>query len=123
MTRMMQLDPISLFKSLSDPSRLAIIMMLKAENELCVCEFTEALNEVQPKISRNLALLKTNGVVVNRREGQWIYYSINPELPEWAQEVVNQTYAGNHQLIADAMTKLEKVGPSSDRPNILCCGS
>ncbi|QLE87135.1 metalloregulator ArsR/SmtB family transcription factor [Shewanella sp. Scap07] len=116
----MQLAPITLFKSLSDPIRLSILLMLKAEGELCVCEFSEALDEVQPKISRNLALLKTAEIVINRRQGQWIYYSINPNLPQWAQQVLNETYSANQALIATPLSKLNAVGDTQNRPMILC---
>ena len=118
-----QLEPISLFKSLTDPIRLSIVMLLIAEKELCVCEFTEALDVVQPKISRNLALLKTAGIVVNRRQGLWIYYSIDEQLPDWAKQVLVETYKGNKALVADALSKLNLVGENQDRPMILCCDS
>ncbi|WP_394203909.1 metalloregulator ArsR/SmtB family transcription factor [Shewanella waksmanii] len=116
----MQIEPITLFKSLSDPVRLSIMLLLKAEGELCVCEFSEALNEIQPKISRNLALLKTAEVVVNRRQGQWIYYSINPDLPQWAAEIIAETFNANQQLIAQPLSILKAVGDTEDRPTILC---
>ena len=118
-----QLEPISLFKSLTDPIRLSIVMLLIAEKELCVCEFTEALDVVQPKISRNLALLKTAGIVVNRRQGLWIYYSIDEQLPDWAKQVLVETYKGIKALVADALSKLNLVGENQDRPMILCCDS
>ena len=115
-----KLEPISLFKALSDKIRLSIILLLHVEKELCVCEFSEALDEIQPKISRNLALLKTAGLVVNRRQGQWIYYSINDELPQWALNTLSETYSGNQQYIEQALAKLNKIGEHETRPMILC---
>ncbi|GIU52380.1 MULTISPECIES: metalloregulator ArsR/SmtB family transcription factor [Shewanella] len=118
-----QFEPVSLFKSLTDPIRLSIVMLLVVEKELCVCEFTEALDVIQPKISRNLALLKSAGIVVNRRQGQWIYYSINEQLPAWAKQVLTDTYSGNKTLIEEALSKLNLVGENQDRPKILCGSS
>ncbi|WP_299572592.1 metalloregulator ArsR/SmtB family transcription factor [uncultured Shewanella sp.] len=118
-----QFEPVSLFKSLTDPIRLSIVMLLVVEKELCVCEFTEALDVIQPKISRNLALLKSAGIVVNRRQGQWIYYSINEQLPAWAKQVLADTYSGNKTLIEEALSKLNLVGENQDRPKILCGSS
>ncbi|QQX80014.1 metalloregulator ArsR/SmtB family transcription factor [Shewanella sp. KX20019] len=115
-----QVEPISLFKSLSDNIRLSILLLLQAEEELCVCEFCEALDEIQPKISRNLALLKKVGLVVNRRQGQWIYYSINKQLPQWARQVLLETYSGNNELIAAPLAKLNLIGANKERPLILC---
>ena len=76
------------FPALADPTRLRCLLLLAAEGELCVCELTHALDESQPKISRHLALLRESGVVLDRRQGQWIYYRINPDLPGWVREVL-----------------------------------
>ncbi len=76
------------FKALSDGTRLRILLAIQQANELCVCELTEALATTQPKISRHLALLRDLRIVANRRQGQWIYYRLHPELPRWAQEVL-----------------------------------
>lgn len=52
--------------------------------ELCVCELMEGLNEAnQPKVSRNLAVLKKSQIIVDRKHGQWVFYRINPALPLW----------------------------------------
>ncbi len=44
--------------------------------ELCVCELVDALVLPQYEVSRHLAALKTVGLVTDRREGLWAYYSI-----------------------------------------------
>lgn len=59
-----------------------------AKQNVCVCEFTEQLNLSQPKISRHLALLRNLGVLLDQRQGQWVYYRLNPDLPVWANEVL-----------------------------------
>lgn len=59
-----------------------------AKQNVCVCEFTEQLNLSQPKISRHLALLRNLGILLDQRQGQWVYYRLNPDLPVWANEVL-----------------------------------
>lgn len=59
-----------------------------AKQNVCVCEFTEQLNLSQPKISRHLALLRNLGVLLDQRQGQWVYYRLNPDLPVWANEIL-----------------------------------
>ena len=49
---MYMMEPNQLFTILSDPTRLRALMLIQAEGEVCVCEFTHALDESQPKISR-----------------------------------------------------------------------
>ncbi|MEF9993167.1 MAG: transcriptional regulator, partial [Acinetobacter sp.] len=41
------------------------------------------------KISRHLALLRNLAILLDQRQGQWVYYRINPNLPDWAMAVLN----------------------------------
>ena len=83
------MDKIIFFKCLSDETRFNIVMLVVEQNEQCVCDLTEKLQLSQPKISRHLALLRSLGLLQDRRQGQWVYYSINPNLPDWCVEVLN----------------------------------
>lgn len=76
------------FKCLTDSTRLDILKLVMAKQNVCVCEFTEQLNLSQPKISRHLALLRNLGVLLDQRQGQWVYYRLNPDLPVWANEIL-----------------------------------
>jgi ArsR family transcriptional regulator len=73
--------------------------MLVAKDSVCVCEITEVLNLSQPKISRHLALLRNLSIVLDQRKGQWVYYRLNPELPDWANQILNIITMANHNLI------------------------
>lgn len=70
-------------KSLGDVTRLKIIRLLcEAREDLCVCEIMDALEVSHCNISRHLKILKTAGVVEERKEGRWVHFSIaNPESP------------------------------------------
>lgn len=80
-----------LFKCLSDETRLRCVTLLLTQGKLCVCELTTALELSQPKISRHLALLRQCGLLEDSREGQWVYYQINPGLPEWIYPLLTET--------------------------------
>ncbi len=67
------------FHALSDETRLRIVGML-ADGEHCVCDLTDALDAAQSRLSFHLKTLKTAGVVRDRKEGRWVYYSLNPEV-------------------------------------------
>lgn len=69
-------------------------MLLLQYDELCVCELTYAIGASQPHVSRHLAQLRALGVIVDRREGLWIYYRINPSNPEWVSDILNATGKG-----------------------------
>jgi ArsR family transcriptional regulator len=76
------------FAALSDRLRLRCVLLLAREGELCVCELVDALDVVQPKISRHLATLRTAGIVVARREAQWLHYRLDPDRSAWLDRIV-----------------------------------
>lgn len=79
----------TLFKCLSDQTRLRCVVLLHKHGKLCVCEMTHALDLLQPKISRHLAQLRQSNLLLDSREGQWVYYQINPTLPAWVFEILD----------------------------------
>jgi ArsR family transcriptional regulator len=70
----------NLYMALADPTRLRLLRQMCA-GEVCVGDFTSALGDSQPKISRHLAYLRNAGIVSTRRDGKWIHYSIR-----WPEE-------------------------------------
>jgi len=66
---------LTIFKALSDETRLRIIKLLE-KGELCVCDITAALDMVQPKVSFHLNALKEAGLIKDRKAGRWIHYSL-----------------------------------------------
>jgi ArsR family transcriptional regulator len=78
-----------LFQVLADKTRLRCLALISVHKELCVCELNYALELSQPKTSRHLSTMKLNGLVSQRREGQWMLYSLNPELSEFEQKLIN----------------------------------
>jgi len=69
-------------------------MLLLAYKEMCVCELTGAIGAAQPHMSRHLAQLREAGLVLDRRDGLWIHYRINPGLPEWVLAVLDKAAQG-----------------------------
>ena len=68
----------ALFKALGDPHRLAILSTLsQAEEEVCVCDFTDALPLNQPTVSHHLRILRESGLVTCDRRGTWVYYRLD----------------------------------------------
>src|SRR5215218_6903486 len=65
-----------LFHALSDGTRLAILQRLRF-GERCVCDLTGALDAAQSRLSFHLKVLKDAGLVTDRREGRWMYYTLN----------------------------------------------
>lgn len=78
--------PLDLFKAFADSTRLRILNLL-LEGELCVCDLCEALDIIQPTVSRHLSHLRRAGLVTGRREGKWMHYSIT-EHPDRLQHTL-----------------------------------
>ena len=111
-------EPISFYKCLTDDIRLKALMLTHYHGELCVCELMEAMEEgSQPKVSRNLAVLKKAKVITDRKHGQWVFYRINPELPLWAKSVIAETTENNISQIHNELQRLAKMQNRPDRAN------
>jgi ArsR family transcriptional regulator len=67
-----------LFHALSDETRLSILECLRG-SERCVCELTGDLDAAQSRLSFHLRVLREAGLVTDRREGRWMYYTLNAE--------------------------------------------
>ncbi|MBV2203795.1 MAG: metalloregulator ArsR/SmtB family transcription factor [Pseudomonas sp.] len=107
------LSPVELFKCLADETRARIALLVSLEQELCVCELTAALDQVQPKISRHLALLRSCGLLEDRRNGQWVYYRLHPQLPAWVTDMLKTTLANNIEWLRQDVQRLWQM---RDRP-------
>ena len=71
---------VEVFKALSDLTRLRIVYLLtRTGKDLCVCEFVDGLEEPQYNVSRHLKELRQAGLLKERREGRWVYYSLNED--------------------------------------------
>ncbi len=70
---------VELFKALSDETRLRLVVLLY-KREFCVCQIEAALGISQTKASRHLAILRRLGLLRSRRDGLWVFYSL--DVPE-----------------------------------------
>jgi ArsR family transcriptional regulator len=68
-------QPDRFFRALGDRTRLRIINLL-ARRSLCVCDIQRILDQPQPSVSRHLALLKSAGLIGDRRDGMRIFYAL-----------------------------------------------
>lgn len=106
--------PVQLFKTLADETRLRILNLL-CRQELCVCQIMEVLGIGQSKASRHLAHLRHAGLVTDRREGLWMYYSLSDpcgglhqQMIAWLKQAENEVPMGAADL--EALSNLEECG-------------
>lgn len=92
-----------IFKAFCDENRIRIMKMLRC-GEKCACKLLEELNVTQPTLSHHMKILCDSGIVVGRKEGKWMHYSISAE---------------GAKVAADCLKELTSIeGESKNEP---CC--
>jgi DNA-binding transcriptional ArsR family regulator len=97
-------EEAALFKALSDPTRLRLVILLAIRGETCVCNLAEALGVPDYKISRHLSILRWAGVVETRRDGAWMHYRLNEarsDLEKCLQDCFRDCLLNNETVKAD----------------------
>jgi ArsR family transcriptional regulator len=84
---------IDVLAALAEPTRLAAIALLWDGEEHCVCELMRKLDATQSRMSRHMAALKMAGLVVDRRDAQWVRYRRSPDLPKPVVALVDAALA------------------------------
>lgn len=93
MTTKHRVKAVQVFHALGDGTRLEILDRLRG-GERCVCELTDALQTGQSRLSFHLKVLKDAGLIHDRPEGRWIYYSINADAVQELEHVVQALKEG-----------------------------
>ena len=86
-------DPVDILSALADPTRLGAIRLLWDGEEHCVCELMRRLGASQSRMSRHMAALKVAGLVIDRRDAQWVRYRRAPSLAPEAAALVEAALA------------------------------
>lgn len=98
---------IEILKALSDENRLRILNLL-TQQTLCVCELEVLLDMNQSNVSRHLGKLKSAGIIISMKEGQWVRYVIDEQFKENHQMLF--TYLLNQfQTEASCLNDLKKL--------------
>ena len=77
-----------IFKAFCDENRIRILKLLRG-GEKCACKLLEELNISQPTLSHHMKILCDSGIVVGRKEGKWMHYSICAEGSQVAKDCLN----------------------------------
>lgn len=85
------------FQAVAEDTRFSIVRLL-ADRERCVCDLQEELDAAQSRLSFHLKKLKEAGVVSDRRDGRWVYYSLVPEALEEMRSFLGEVQPGEDWL-------------------------
>lgn len=102
----------TILKLMGDKTRLSMVSLLDLD-ECCVCEFVEIFQMSQPAISQHLRKLKDVGLITEKRNKHWVFYSLNKE---------NEAYPLIESLLAQLPDQLEKLKDLEAKGlRISCC--
>ena len=119
----------AVMKAVADPTRVRIIKMLEP-GELCVCQIIAVLSLSPSTVSKHLSLLKSAGLVNDRKEKKWIHYSLDresdepyvsgilSELSTWLEQ--DPVILGDRARLADAR---KDMGPAASAVALSCAGA
>lgn len=110
------MNAVEFFKCLSDPTRLQCVFLIYTRGELCVCDLVSLIDESQPKVSRHLAQLRRCEVLIDNKSEQWVFYSINPKMPQWAKNVLAELENSKDGKLSQLKKKLRKF-----QQQLNCC--
>lgn len=99
---------LDIFKALSDKTRLrTICLLIKAKGELCLCEVVDSLNETHYNVSRHFKILKRAGLVKERREGRWVFYSLTEPQKLFQEHILKAVSTIRKKLLQDDYKRLK----------------
>lgn len=110
------LEPPDLFRAFADATRLRLLNLL-LEREICVCDLCQILGEIQPKVSRHLAILRRAGLVRVRREGKRKFYALAKERSPLQQKLFRcvRSCLSEFEVLAEDRRRLESMGTNLHR--------
>jgi len=83
--------------AICDPTRRAALALLWDGGEHCVCELMARLDASQSRMSRHMKVLRETGLVLDRRDAQWVRYRRNPDLAPELAAVIDAVLAAEHR--------------------------
>lgn len=88
----------AVLSALCDPTRRACLALLLDGGEHCVCELMARLGASQSRMSRHMKVLREAGIVLDRRDAQWVRYRCNPHLSPDLAAVVDAVLAAERHV-------------------------
>lgn len=113
----------SMFKAFGDENRLQILDLLR-DGERCACSILDEMQITQPTLSHHMKILCDSGVVVGRKEGKWMHYSISEDglgnVMKYLNELMNNTKIGDDkktEFVQNHMSRNDKMCDRNCRRN------
>ena len=87
------IEIVTILSALAEPTRLAAIRLLWDGEEHCVCELMGKIDASQSRMSRHMATLRIAGLVIDRRDAQWVRYRLSSDMAPTTRAIVDAVMA------------------------------
>ena len=110
---------VLVLKAFSDRNRLRIIAALTDYPFLCACQLTELLAVSGATVSRHLGILAGSGIIESRKDGRWVFFSLNHKSPElgvvfgWVRNQIKDS--DDYKCDVESLKKITAI-----EPEVLC---
>lgn len=88
---------LEVLRALSHPIRLELIARIAAGGPICTCHLEEELPYSQPMISKHLGILRQAGLISGRRDGRWVYHTVDEDRLDAARGFLNELHESLHR--------------------------
>jgi ArsR family transcriptional regulator len=105
-----------LLKAFADPVRLRLLSLLSGGREVCVCHLHETLELPQPTVSRHLAYLRKQGLVVGRKEGLWVHYRLAKPTSDLHRTLLGCIGMVDAERLGQDRRRLDRIGFRCEGP-------
>ena len=93
---------LTVLSALAEPTRLGAMRLLEDGDEHCVCELMVKLDASQSRMSRHMKVLREAGLVLDRRDAQWVRYRRNPDLATELAAAIDAILTADRELEREA---------------------
>ena len=95
-------DVVKMLKAIADGNRFRIFNLLMDNGETCACELLKDFNISQPTLSRHMKVMVDSGLIVARKDAQWMKYSVNPDALKELRDSLSGTVPGDVPVMRKA---------------------
>ena len=95
-------DVVKMLKAIADGNRFRIFNLLMDNGETCACELLKDFNISQPTLSRHMKVMVDSGLIVARKDAQWMKYSVNPDPLKELRDALSGTVPGDVPVMRKA---------------------
>lgn len=110
----------AIFKALGEPTRLKIVRLLLTQ-ELYLCELAEVLDMSQPRVSQHIKVLKTAGIIEERKEGQRSFFSVAGQFAGGRVDLFQELMNRDLSLLGDFELEMMRINKLSGNSTVIEC--